>query len=187
MRERLAELAHPLLITPFSMSRGDEIQAACSGFLQAPELVRQLRFACLPVRLRVGIGLGEVDVGHGSASSWDMSGSAFVRARESMESLGKSSRARTAIRSQSQEFDEAANAILTLVDAIQNRWTRAQWDAVHHYERLGTYQAAGKVLGVAMQNVQKRCRAADWAAVRAAEEALRRLGHRLMQDLPITL
>lgn len=181
---RLVELTHPLLITPFSMSRGDEIQAACRGSLQAPELVRQLRFACLPVRLRVGIGVGEVETGLGSANSWDMNGSAFVRARESLESLGKTPQAHTVVRSSSAGFDEIANALWALMDALQNRWTREQWDAVHYYERLGTYEAAGKALGIALQNVQKRCKAANWVAVRQAEEALRHLGRELMGGHP---
>lgn len=185
---KVAAIAHPLLVTAFSLSRGDEIQAVCRGPLQAPELVRQLRFACLPLRLRVGVGVGEIERGapgvaavHDTAiTSWDMNGSAFTRAREALESLGKGTVPRTAARCGDPLLDEVANAIWALSDAIQRRWTRAQWDAVYHYERLGTYEAAGKALGIALQNVQKRCKAASWPAVRQAEEALRRLGQGLL-------
>ncbi len=175
---KLAYVSHPLLAAAFSVSRGDEIQGVCRGALQAPELVRHLRFACLPLRLRVGVGIGEVEAGAGAASSWDMNGSAFRRAREALESLGKHAAPRTAVRSGDPELDEAVNAVWALMDAIERRWTARQWQAVHHYERLGTYEAAGKALGVALQNVQKRCKAADWPALRQAEQALRRLGRR---------
>ncbi|MDI7247738.1 MAG: SatD family protein [Bacillota bacterium] len=178
LSDRLAAVEHPLLVTAFSMSRGDEIQGVCRGPLQAPELVRQLRFACLPLRLRVGVGIGEIEAGQGSASSWDMNGSAFTRAREALESLGKGAAPLTAVCSGDPGFDETANALWTLMDAICQRWTPGQWDAVHHYERLGTYEAAGKALGIALQNVQKRCKAASWPAVKQAEQALRRLGQR---------
>jgi hypothetical protein len=218
---KLASVAHPLLVTPFSVSRGDELQAVCRGPLQAPEIVRQLRYACLPLRLRIGIGVGEIEPNPGgpgpdinehasgsvhtnapghrqgvspsgltdasgvpdpgarvhapALSSWEMNGSAFRRAREALESLGKGTAPRTAVRSGDPCFDEAVGALLALMDAIQGRWTPAQWDAIHHYERLGTYGAAGKALGIALQNVQKRCKAASWSAVSQAEQALRRL------------
>ncbi|MDK2931803.1 MAG: hypothetical protein PWR07_1934 [Bacillota bacterium] len=183
--DKLAAVAHPLLATAFSVSRGDEIQAVCLGPFQAPELVRQLRFVCLPLRLRVGVGIGEIEAGQGSASSWDMNGSAFTRAREALESLGKGTAPRTAVRSGDPLFDEAANALWALMDAIQQRWTPGQWAAVHHYERLGTYEAAGKALGVALQNVQKRCKAASWPAVKQAEQALRRLGEQWGRNSPL--
>ncbi len=183
--DKLAAVAHPLLATAFSVSRGDEIQAVCRGPLQAPELARQLRFACLPLRLRVGVGIGEIEAGQGSPSSWDMNGSAFTRAREALECLGKGTAPRTAVRSSDPLFDEAANALWALMDAIQQRWTPGQWDAVHHYERLGTYEAAGKALGVALQNVQKRCKAASWPAVKQAEQALRRLGQEWGRTSPL--
>lgn len=184
---KVAAITHPLLMTTFSLSRGDEIQAVCRGPLQAPELVRQLRFACLPLRLRIGVGVGEIESSEpgmpgvagardGSITSWDMNGSAFTRAREALESLGKGTVPRTAARCGDPLLDEAANAIWALSDAIQRRWTRAQWEAIDRYERLGTYEAAGRALGIALQNVQKRCKAASWPAVRQGEEALRRLG-----------
>ncbi|HHV62155.1 MAG TPA: hypothetical protein GXX51_05900 [Firmicutes bacterium] len=182
--EKLSRLTHPLVATTFSMSRGDEIQAVCRGYLQAPEVVRQLRFFCLPLRLRVGIGVGRLENNYWSPNPWDMNGSAFVRARESLESLGKGVQARTLVSSGNQDFDSVVNTILGLVDAIQNRWTQAQWDAIHVYERLGTYSEAGKALGIALQNVQKRCKAANWVAVRQAEEAIRLLGRKLESELP---
>ncbi|NPV54593.1 MAG: hypothetical protein HPY71_13930 [Firmicutes bacterium] len=189
--EKLSRLTHPLVATTFSMSRGDEIQAVCRGYLQAPEVVRQLRFFCLPLRLRVGIGVGELENNYWSPNPWDMNGSAFVRARESLESLesrGKGvqayTRTRTVVSSGNKDFDSVVNAILVLMDTIQDRWTQAQWDAIHAYERLGTYSEAGKALGIALQNVQKRCKAAHWAAVRQAEEAIRLLGHKLESESP---
>lgn len=65
------------------------------------------------------------------------------------------------------------NAMLLLLDTVEMGWTDAQWEAVHVYERAGTYAAAGDRLGVAAQNVHKRCQAAHWAVVREAEDALR--------------
>lgn len=191
---KLGGLTHPLLITPFSISRGDEIQAVCRGVLEAPELVRWLRYVCRPLKLRVGLGVGDIESGRESTSSWDMNGSAFIRAREALERLkqprgGKTPRARdsstariTSVSSGDPVADYIAQAMFGLIDAIQARWTSEQWEAVHKYELLGTYKAAGEALGIAFQNVQKRCRNARWTQVREAELALKALGELLKRE-----
>lgn len=193
---RLVVVTHPLLITPFTVSRGDEVQAVCEGVLQAPELVRQLRYVCRPLRLRVGIGIGEVESGRESRSSWDMNGSAFVRARQALDVLKGSatgastgSRERSPVRvtsvvSWDPSTDAVTQAMFGLMDAIESRWSEEQWEAVHLYERLGTYRAVSDVLGIAFQNVQKRCRTARWTEIREAEAALRTLGEMLMRGVP---
>ena len=61
--------------------------------------------------------------------------------------------------------------MFTLYDVIQSRWTLPQWEGIMHYEAAGTYQEAAQRLGVAFQNVEKRCRAARWWALRETEMA----------------
>lgn len=173
--ERLAALSHPMLWTAFSLSRGDEIQGVCRGVLAAPELVRRLRHCCRPLSLRIGIGAGP-EPEDKADSSWVLSGEAFFDAREALERVKGARHARTLAALRDEGLDAVANAILALMDAIQSRWTAAQWEAVAAYESFGTYEAASKSLGIALQNVEKRCRAARWYAVRAGEAALRRLG-----------
>lgn len=56
--DKLIGIQHPNLITPFSMSRGDEIQGVTGGWLTNPEIIRRLRYLCRPLGLRIGIGLG---------------------------------------------------------------------------------------------------------------------------------
>ena len=34
------------------------------------------------------------------------------------------------------------------MDVISNRWTDGQWEAIHTYEQMGTYQKAAQVLKV---------------------------------------
>jgi len=173
--ERLARITHPLLETAFTVSRGDEIQGVCRGALEAPELARWLRYHCRPLILRLGIGLGAPPA-EKSVSSWDMSGEAFFRARDALERLKAGKSPRTLVVSGDKQVDAMANALFELMDATASRWTGGQWEAVAAYEREGTYEAAGALLGIALQNVEKRCRAARWPAVRTGETALRKLG-----------
>ncbi|NMB25749.1 MAG: hypothetical protein GX986_09470 [Firmicutes bacterium] len=171
--ERLSELKHSQLLAGFAMSRGDEIQGVLSGWLTAPEVIRLLRYTCRPLHLRVGIGLG-VHEGRLERNPWDLTGPAFFGARSALDDLKRSRRVKTkVVTGGANELDRLLNAIMLLLDTVEMNWTEAQWEAVHVYEALGTYAAAGDKLGVAAQNVHKRCQAAHWNAVREAENALR--------------
>lgn len=171
--ERLSRLQHPHLVAGFTMSRGDVIQGVLSGWLTAPEILRLLRYTCRPLQLRLGIGLG-VHAGKMAENPWDLNGPAFFHARSALDDLKRSKQASTEIvTGGAEELDRLLNAMLLLLDTILAGWTEAQWEAVHVYENVGTYAAAGDRLGVAPQNVHKRCQAAHWAVVREAEDALR--------------
>jgi hypothetical protein len=47
-------------------------------------------------------------------------------------------------------------------DLLEEKWTRAQWEAIRWRLMLPTYEEIAKKLGVAYQNVQKRLKAAKW-------------------------
>jgi len=117
-------------------------------------------------------------------SSWGLTGEAFFRAREALDRTKKKTALLTAVVSGDERLDAIAEGLFVLLDAIWSRWTEEQWEAVLAYERYGTYEAAGRVLGIAFQNVAKRCRAARWPAVCVAETALRRLGELIAYSSP---
>ena len=171
-KNALAAITYPGLLTPFTISRGDEIQAVLAGAVLPLDLVRRLRYLCRPLALRIGIGTGRITSGLGSKTSWEMNGPAFFRSRQALEEVKKERRAFTGLRTGDPEFDRLAGALLLLIDTIASRWTAAQWEAVMIYEEKGVYQKAAEVLGIAYQNVEKRCRAARWWAVQKAEAAL---------------
>ncbi|WP_324669930.1 SatD family protein [Geochorda subterranea] len=183
--------AHDLAV-PFSLSAGDEVQGVVrpgpGAFAAVRRLRAELRRAPLApgVRLRVGIGWGAIDTPFSAARSWEMDGEAFHLARQALAAAeaaqGRRGGAVEATRFAGPDGRHTAwvNVVLTLLDAILERWTAEQWEAVAAYERLGTYAAAAGELGVAPQNVQKRCAAARWPTVRGAE---RFLGETLEQAL----
>lgn len=170
-KARLDELTDATLVTPFTFSRGDEIQAVVAGALSSPALLRKLRYYCLPLQLRIGIGIGRITSGLGAGNSWEMNGPAFHRARQALDELKQHRHWRTRLVSGDPGLDQMMNTLLNLYDVIQSRWTLSQWEGVMVYEATGSYQEAGQRLGVAFQNVEKRCRAARWWVIREAEAA----------------
>lgn len=180
--DRASEAMADSLITRFSISRGDEIQGVIERPADIPVIVRNLRYFFAPALLRIGVGVGEIDRLVASDNSWDMDGQAFHRAREALDALGDIKMPSTRVVTGHTDIDSTANVIYTLADAVESRWTVPQWQAVYAYERYGTYRAAGEMLGVAGQNVAKRCKAARRSAVMEGEEYLTRLFENIGRD-----
>lgn len=169
---RLKGLRVPSAIIPFTVSRGDELQAVLDSFDELPAIIRRLRYTVKPLKLRVGVGIGEIDkMGlDGARSSWELSGEAFFNARTALEEIKSLKIARTFVRSGIEPLDTSLNTIFLLLDTIVDDWTEKQWEAVHIYEQQGTYEKAASLLGVSIQNVQQRCKSAKWKIVRRVEE-----------------
>ena len=157
------------------VTAGDEFQGVIASLSVAFQILVFLRsrlaLSVLPStpQLRAGIGVGPVTVS-GGGSSWEQDGPAFVRSRRALESLGASPREwrRTVIGTADRHRDDALAAVLGLCDHLQQRWTRQQWEAVHHTIGGAKTEEIGRRLGIARQNVTKRLRAAGWPAFDAA-------------------
>ena len=175
LKDKLRKIEYPEnMLTPFSLSRGDEIQAIFQGKLNFPAFIRQVRYIFRPMEIRFGIGFGKInDINDikNISDSWTLNGPAFHYARESLELLENSKKFKTSFMSNNQ-IDEAINTILFLIDTIQANWTEAQWEAIYYYEKLGTYKKAAEVLNIALQNVGKRCNAARWREIDYAEKSI---------------
>jgi hypothetical protein len=180
LKNQLCELNSRALFTAFTISRGDEIQAVCNDLAALPFVIRHLRYICLPLKLRVAVGIGEIDasgLGESGGSSWEMNGAAFYAARNALEHL-KNTQGKipaTWVNSQDHSFDLTVNTIYSLYDVIINQWTQRQWTTVQTYEVHATLQKTALVFNVSWQNVQKICKAAHWETIKATEDNLARL------------
>lgn len=172
LEDKLKTFKEPMIICPFSMSRGDEIQGVVEGWLKAPHIIRNLRNLCRPLKLRVGIGIGITKDSEIKTNSWQMTGQAFFLARMALEEVEKSGDSLTIVKTGISEFDEFINSIWLLIDTIQDKWTEKQWEAVQAYEKSGTYREASKILKISIQGVMKRCKAAQWSRLKKAEDTL---------------
>ena len=172
LKERLALIHTPGLYTPFRVSRGDEMQAVSDNLSLLPTIIRNLRYNCRPLDVRLGIGIGMINNPQPGQNSWDMNGPAFVLARGALDSIKKSKVPETVLASEDLFFDRMFNLVYSLIDTIMNGWTPSQWDAVQAYEIDRTYVKAAGALKIAWQNVQKRCQAAKWDVIKKAEQDL---------------
>lgn len=172
LKEKLNKIQTSGLYTPFYVSRGDELQAVCDNLSLLPVIIRNLRYICRPLKIRLGIGIGSVNNPSPGQNSWDMTGAAFVLARKALDTIVKSKTPETVLASDDSFFDRVFNSIYSLIDTIVNSWTPSQWEAVQAYETDRTFVKAAGVLKIAWQNVQKRCQAAKWDVIKKVEEDL---------------
>jgi hypothetical protein len=175
LNKNLKKISYPeSIIAPFKISRGDEIQTIFEELISFPKFLRQVRYKLQPLDVRFGIGFGKINEKGNKINSWNMNGAAFYNARESLENIENNNEFKTKFNS-GHSIDEAINTILYLIDTFQSDWTDSQWEAIYYYEEKGTYKKAAKELDIAFQNVEKRCRAANWKEVNFAEISIENL------------
>lgn len=162
----------PELTAEFTLYRGDEIQGAFRDTVDLVRLTRHLRFHLPGLRLRLGVGAGTINAGLDKKYAWQMDGSAFHYSRAALEQIKGSRAAATRFAGEREDQWNLFNVFYALIDAIENRWSTKQWEAVDAYERAGTYEAAAAKLGISPQSVAKRCRAASWKSVAETERFL---------------
>lgn len=172
LKDKLSQIQTPGLYTPFNLSRGDEMQAVCEELSLIPVIIRNLRYVCHPLKIRLGIGIGRINNLNISSNSWDMTGPAFVSARKALDFILNSKLPQTVLVSEDPFFDRFFNLVYSLADTIMNGWTLRQWEAVQAYEASRTLVKAAGELKIAWQNVQKRCQAAKWDVIKRAEDEI---------------
>ena len=169
------------ILTRVSASRGDEIQVVCKNLKDVPMLIRWLRYYCLPLKLRVGIGIGSIDYFSDIESyansplyydSWDMNGEAFYLARNAVDSLKEEKDLATSIRVRDQHNTTVLQTMYDLIDGYIRRWSMSQWKSIHAYSENETYDIAAKELAISATGVYKNCSSANWKLISKAEENL---------------
>ncbi|MGC9384609.1 MAG: SatD family protein [Kosmotogaceae bacterium] len=172
----------PELAIPFSVSRGDELQGVIEKPHNIAKVIRKLRYFVKPLKLHVGVGIGEIDKTElqKARSSWDLNGNTFIKARDALDIAKKNRLYKTVVITGDKFADTCVNTIFLLLDSLESEWTEKQWEAVHTYESAGTYEKASKRLGSTIQNIQQHCSSAKWSVIREAEEKL----ELLLKELP---
>ena len=169
------------VLTIASIRVGDELQIVCKNLNEIPVLLRMIRYYCLPLKLRIGIGIGTINY-FGKISefnnspqfydSWDMNGEAFYRARLALDSLGKEKISSTNAESENIYNDLIINTIYSLINSHVRHWSLSQWISIQAYEQYETYEHAAKELHMSGPGVFKNCSAANWQVVKEAEKNL---------------
>jgi hypothetical protein len=147
--------------------KGDEMQAVLRPGAPALSILTYLRAQLAGregrvIRLRAGLGAGRI-ARLSPKGPFASEGEAFHRARAAIDGLkaGRAERLTGWITGDIQ-FDLWAGSMLPLLDAVMNRWTPAQWEAVAGRLETRGMDDIARRSGVTFQSVSKRLRAASW-------------------------
>lgn len=163
----LTRLFRPGLIEPFAVANGDELQGALGDPAQAPLCVSVMREVLLPMRARVFVAIGSLQVSVAGSIPRDP----YAAAAEGLTAL-KRRGALTGYSGTGPAADILLNAICRLTDPLLEARTDKQWEAIAAYRRLGHQRAVADRLGVTRQSVGDRLAAGHWRAVQEADAAL---------------
>ena len=172
IREKLSAITPNRYAFLPALSRGDEVQCVVKRGENPFSAIREIRFALLDYQLKIGLGIGEIEIPESVRDSWDLSGEAFFRAREALDHLSGADETCIEMISGDLQQDLAINSILTLMNLIMNDWTATQFHYIMVYERCGTYEKAAEVLQVSPQNINKACKRARWHVIERIEDNL---------------
>lgn len=125
LKSRLGELSARSageLLSPWTLTLGDEFQALYGGFHGLFEDLFDLLEACQPQALRFAIGVGELSTAINPQAALEMDGPAFHRARAAMESLKPQARTGFLLLGQDEATYELPNATLALLAGELRTW-----------------------------------------------------------------
>jgi hypothetical protein len=144
-----AHLKRRFILSEYAVTAWDEFEGILTDLRNIPEVILDLRRRFYPMRLRIGIGFGEVSDPSGTPVNAFAGGRAFERAREAIKKLNgeRVTRARsTLIISDDDEFDAIVNAVYQLHDTLVDQIKPKQWAIINaRMEEKGQESTARRV------------------------------------------
>lgn len=183
--DRLNEKYKDEIVSRFLITLGDEFQGLLSSGKYILDMVNEIRMAMHPVRLRFGIGFGQITTDIRTEMALGADGPGYYRAREAVELLKeREKKNRSALSELCLKMDEThrdkeilLNTVFDLMYVVESGWTDRQreviWDMLLHGD--GQQNTAGR-LGITQSTVQKTLAAGSYytyeSALKNASEIL---------------
>lgn len=173
----------------FIITLGDEFQGLLKDNRNLLDIIKYIQKMMYPVRLRFGIGIGEISTKIFHEAALGADGPAYYAARNAMEELREQERK---FRKQAADiyisrynticFEiKEINTILSLIKVIESKWSDAQRYTIWDMEENGDSQeACAKRMYTTQSTIARRLAEGNYItyerAKRTLEEALSRLG-----------
>ena len=153
-----AQLRGRLIRLPYAITAGDEFQAIAWSCGRLAELIFDLRATMWPLRLRMGIGIGNVS-GKLQRPVNRLGGEAFELARTALGGVkggaGNKFKVLTRFASRDAVFDSTANLIYALQDTLLQKITEKQWETIAVFRKKRRLQAAARELRLDASTVSR--------------------------------
>lgn len=165
----------------FMITLGDEFQGLLCRGDGALDIIEEIQRAMYPVKIRFGIGVGQITTEINAEMAIGADGPGYYKAREAIEMLknseyrNKTQAANIRIEVEDDENSIAVmlNTIFSLMAVIQNNWSRRQREIVWAYEQYGGSQLeCAERLNISQSSVQRSLINSNYYAYKDAKETV---------------
>ena len=156
------------LISPFTVTTGDEFQALFSPNSYMFQIIDQLSVAFSPYEIRFGIGVGEMVTEINKEQSIGSDGPAYWLAREAINHIHDKNDYginHISVFLADEEVTWTVNAMLAACSFIQSKWTEVQYDVLKQlltaniYDETFSHKEMARLLGITPSAFNKRIKA----------------------------
>ena len=156
------------LISPFTVTTGDEFQALFSPNSYMFQIIDQLSVAFSPYEIRFGIGVGEMITEINKEQSIGSDGPAYWLAREAINHIHDKNDYginHISVFLADEEVTWTVNAMLAACSFIQSKWTEVQYDVLKQllteniYDETFSHKEIARLLGITPSAFNKRIKA----------------------------
>lgn len=165
------------IASKFSITLGDEFQGLLKSKKNIINIVSKIEIAMWPVKLRFGIGIGDISTQLDYDNTAEIDGTAYHRARAMINLLEKeesqySKRVSSILICSSDsnvQVDSILNSIFSTTKAIKSKWTLRQTEIIHEYllNEENQYQTAER-LEIGQSTVSRALSSANFITYKSA-------------------
>lgn len=161
--DRQNEALNADMVSPLTITLGDEFQGLLSSLVAAAQAARGIRFELMRKNVDCRFVIGSIDLKTqvNQERAWNMMGPGFARARERLEEKRSPSRYRFSIQHEAllETMLEASGASLT---AIERGWSEAQRDDIIKLLEGASVAEVARARNVSVHNIYKVRSAGDF-------------------------
>lgn len=165
----------------FMITLGDEFQGLLCRGDGALDIIEEIQRAMYPVKIRFGIGVGQITTEINAEMAIGADGPGYYKAREAIEMLKNSeyrnktqaANIRIEVENDENSITIMLNTIFSLMAVIQNNWSRRQREIVWAYEQYGGSQLeCAERLNISQSSVQRSLINSNYYAYKDAKETV---------------
>lgn len=165
----------------FMITLGDEFQGLLCRGDGALDIIEEIQRAMYPVRIRFGIGVGQITTEINAEMAIGADGPGYYKAREAIEMLKNSeyrnktqaANIRIEVENDENSITIMLNTIFSLMAVIQNNWSKRQREIVWAYEQYGGSQLeCAERLNISQSSVQRSLINSNYYAYKDAKETV---------------
>jgi hypothetical protein len=158
-------------LSPFEITKGDEIAAVLISISRAYEMVKIFREMLYPADIRSVIAYDELKAGLETKRSTVIDGPAFYRGNRMMLELKKTQRT-FALDTQQEKMDEAIDSLMNLLLWQWNNFSDLQQKIIRLYQQEKNQWKVAKMIDRTQQQVHKTLTSCKWEIIDNAEKTI---------------